>query len=820
MAACENENRDVDGTQLSLGESVAQRAEWVHNITMRKTDLNRHSRLGAPTPQNQRASKCWVPAAILCLLCSALWSMAQTPTAGNIRGAVQDPAGRPVANARVTFKGSKISASTTTDAQGHFVFSGLRVEQGTLSVQATGFELATRHWVSMGQAVSNVVITLSLSRLSQQVTVTAERTPALLSQTAENVVVLSQNDLASTSALTIDGALDQVPGFTLYLRLGSEVANPTDQGVSLRGVGSNGASRALVLEDGIPLNDPFGGWIYWDRVATAAVQRMEVAEGGVSNLYGSNAMGGVINIITRQADHSEVTLDTSYGNESTPDASLWANTEWHNWGAQLQAEGFQTDGYILVPEDIRGAVDTPAGSSHTLATLTLDRQLSQRSRAFLTGTVFGEARKNGTPLQTNNTRLRELDAGWDWQSNRWGEFALRGYGEAQLYDQTFSAIAASRQTETLTSLQRIPAQEAGYSVHWMRPWGAKQTWVAGVEGAQVRGASDGLNYTAGRAASAVGPGGRQDINGVYAEDLIRPASRWIITLSARFDGWRNFDALSTTLPLAPPGPVVVNHFAPRSESAFSPHASVLRQLTSSASVYASFYQAFRAPTLNELYRPYRVGDVLTLADNNLVAERLTGEEVGASYAPFRDRLRMHATLFWNDIAQPVENVTLTTTPTLITDERQNLGSTTSRGAELEADTELRPSLILSGGYQFTDARVVSFPGDIALQGLFVPEVPRNVFTVQTRYTRNSLFTAALQGRYWGRQYSDDLNQYPLNPAFEMDASVSHSFKQHAEIYGAVENLTGERYEVARVPYIQLGPPVLFRVGFKFNWGLR
>ncbi|MGH9446307.1 MAG: TonB-dependent receptor, partial [Terriglobia bacterium] len=403
---------------------------------------------------------------------------------------------------------------------------------------------------------------------------------------------------------------------------------------------------------------------------------------------------------------------------------------------------------------------------------------------------------------------------------RWGEFALRGYGEAQLYDQTFSAIAPSRQTETLTSLQRVPAQEAGYSLQWTRLWGARQTWVAGADGMAVRGASNALSYRSGKASSATGPGGRQDINGVYAEDLIRPASRWIVTVNGRFDDWRNFDGLSTTRTLAPPGPAAVTNFTPRSASAFSPHVSVLRQVTSSASVYASFYQAFRAPTLNELYRPYRVGDVLTAANSALDAERLTGEEVGGSYAPLRDRLRVHATLFWDDIRQPIENVTLATMPTLITEQRQNLGSTRSRGAELEADTELRPSVMLSGGYQFTDARVLSFPANTALQGLFVPQVPKNVVTLQTRYTRNSLFTLALQGRYMGRQYDDDLNQFPLSPAFELDAFASHSFKQHAEIYGAVENLTGQRYQVARVPYTQVGPPVLFRIGFRFNWGVR
>src|ERR671929_131193 len=104
----------------------------------------------------------------------------------------------------------------------------------------------------------------------------------------------------STSAATLDDALRQVPGFTLFRRTGSRVANPTSQGVSLRGVGASGASRALVLADGIPLNDPFGGWVYWGRVPRASVERIEVLRGGASSLYGSSALGGVVNLITRR----------------------------------------------------------------------------------------------------------------------------------------------------------------------------------------------------------------------------------------------------------------------------------------------------------------------------------------------------------------------------------------------------------------------------------------------------------------------------------------------------------------------------------------
>ncbi|MGH9406067.1 MAG: TonB-dependent receptor [Terriglobia bacterium] len=758
------------------------------------------------------------PAAALLVIffCSIGFSAPQNPAAV-IQGSVRDTRGNPVAGATVSFTGGGVSVSATTDRAGRFALDVAGASAGTVSVEAAGFQLQRRDWRSTN--ATPMAIVLPLAPLSQRVTVTANRIPTEISQTAGTVAVINSSHIAATSALSLDGILRQVPSFTLFRRTDSRIANPTSQGVSLRGVGSSGASRALVLENGIPINDPFGGWVYWDLLPRAAVSRVEVAEGGGSDLYGSTAMGGVINVLTREEARSEVSLDASYGNENSPDASFWSSTEWRKWGAQLSGEAFNTDGYILIPADQRGNVDTPAGSDHTDLTLTLDRQISNGLRAFLTGTVFGEARKNGTPLQTNRTHLRRLVGGLDWQSAAVGAVTLRGYGQAQLLDQNFSAVAASRNSESLTDVQRVPAQEAGFSIQWAREIGTHQTWVAGVDALAVRGASDERIYSRGAVKSATGAGGRQDTQGVYAEDVARLTRRWIVTASARYDHWRNFDALSATTPLVPPGPTGVTDFAPKTQAAFSPRLSILRQLTPSLSLYASAFRSFRAPTLNELYRPFRVGDVVTLANSALSAERLDGAEAGASFARSGGRRRFHAALFWNQINQPIANVTLATTPSLITKQRQNLGSTRSRGIELEAEARLG-AISLSGGYQFADATVLSFPADPALVGLFVPQVPEQSFTFQAQYSRRPLGTFALQGHYVGVQYDDDLNQFPLASAFELDAFASHRIGSHFEVYGAVENLTGQRYQVARVPYTELGPPALARFGIRLDWGPR
>ena len=126
-------------------------------------------------------------------------------------------------------------------------------------------------------ADAQLKVELAPAPFSEEVAVTAARTLTRVSETAASVVVISREDVAATAALTLDDALRQVPGFTLFRRSGSRTANPTSQGVSLRGVGASGASRAVVLADGIPINDPFGGWVYWGRVPREAVSASKCA---------------------------------------------------------------------------------------------------------------------------------------------------------------------------------------------------------------------------------------------------------------------------------------------------------------------------------------------------------------------------------------------------------------------------------------------------------------------------------------------------------------------------------------------------------------
>jgi outer membrane receptor protein involved in Fe transport len=738
------------------------------------------------------------------------WPQSNATSPSTLAGAVKDSSGAAIPGARVTVTAGDFSTSATTDSSGHFEIAPLPASSAVVEVQADGFA----GWTGTWKAGAPFAVTLQPASPVQRITVTATRIPEKVSDTAASVTVLSSEDLQTAPVVAIDDALKQVPGFMLFRRSSSLTANPTSQGVSLRGVGASGASRALVLSEGIPINDPFGGWVYWGRVPQAAVEEVDIVQGGVSDLYGTNAVGGAINILTQHPESSTLTFVGSYGSEGTWLGSFAGTLRAQDWFFTLEGEAFRMDGYIPTVESQRGSVDRPANSRHGTANLTVDRTFGSQGRIFLRGATFQESRGNGTPAQTNQTHLRQLMGGGDWQSDQLGAFQIRMFGGPETYDQSFSSIALDRNSEALNRIQRVPVRQAGISVQWTRQAGVRQTLVAGFEASDVRGYSNEVAIANGAGTTASGTGGRQRTEGLYAEDIIRLTPRWMLTAGMRLDNWRNYDGLLVSHSLVTTAPPSITDYAGRTRQSFSPRLSALHRVTNNFSLRASAYGAFRAPTLNELYRSFRQGNALTLANAGLTAERLAGAEAGASYTAFHDRLSARGTFFWMDLSDPVANVTLSSTPSLITRQRQNLGKTRSRGVELDLDGRVTRSLILSGGYQFADATVTSFPANTALVGLRIPHVPRNAFTVQARYSRPRWFSAALEGRFGGLEYDDDQNTLPLRRYFTLDALLSRSFGHGVEAFAGAQNLLDQQPDIARTPVLMVGPPFVARVGVR------
>jgi outer membrane receptor protein involved in Fe transport len=666
-----------------------------------------------------------------------------------------------------------------------------------------------------GQSPPSADIANIANILTDELTVTATRTERRLGDTAASVVVLSAADLQATAAPTLDDTLRQVSGFSLFRRSGSRFANPTTQGLSLRGLGGSGASRAVVLFDGIPLNDPFGGWVYWGRVPRESLARIEVLRGAASDLYGSGALSGAVQLLPREPGvdgRGLLAAEVAGGDRRSADGSLFLADRRGPWAASLAAERSTTAGYLSVDPAARGPVDTPVASQATVGALTLERVTAAGARLFVRGSRYAESRDNGTPLQTNDTTIRQWSAGGDWAVDR-GSLTFRAYGGDQILHQGFSSVAADRASERLTRLQEVPADSFGLATQGTLALGTNAL-VAGIDLREVSGASRETVFT-GTGSQRVAGEGRQRTGGAYLEDLWSAFTRLTVTLGLRFDTWQNRDAretagTSTSLSISP--------LPDRTEQAWSPRATLLYRLTDRLTWTAAAYRAFRAPTLNELYRTFRVGDVVTQANPDLRAERLSGVESGGLWTSPLGRVTARATAFWMATDRTIANVTLAATPLLTTRQRDNLGRTRSRGLEAEATARPGDRWTLTGGYLLSDARVVRFPANPDLEGLALPQVPRHQLTFQSRYQSPRLGTLAVQARWTGRQYDDDQNRLPLASFTTVDLLAAHPIGHGLAAFLAVENLFDAAYEIGRTPLRTFGPPRLLRAGVRVEAG--
>lgn len=734
----------------------------------------------------------------------------------DVRGTVKDRSGAVVAKAQVILHVEGQNFGQTTQPDGTFDFSGVVGDSGTVEVRAPGFGTTTTTWHA-GENQLN--ITLEPAAVQQSLDVTSTRT-AILPTGVDNVesqpdaVVVTDQQLEEWGPLTTDDKLRQVPGFSLLRRSGSQTANPTSQGVSLRGLGASGASRALVLVDGIPINDPFGGWIYWARVPQSSLSEVQLVPGGVSALYGNDALGGVVNLETKPAVETDGNITVSYGNENSPMGSGWGALRFGQWDMSASGEGFRTDGYIDVPQDIRGTVDTPVNVQYGSGNFKIERLFGDRGRAFLNGELYGEDRQNGTPDQINDTTIRQLAFGTDYNSPAAGLFTLRLYGGTQNYHQTFSSVAANRDSESLTDNQYVPSQQMGLIGQWSKQIASKLTMLAGLDGTYVQGVSLETTYFSGKPTANLSNGGTQEALGSFVEGIVQITPKWSVTLAGREDLWSNYDAHSFRYPTH--GSPIIKYYPDRGQNAFDPRITTSYTLKSRVVLYASGYRSFRAPTLNELYRSFRVGNVVTNANAFLVAERFSGGEAGARTTMLNNRVSIHGSVFGGVIDNPVENVTISSTPTLITRVRENLGQTQSIGFQLGTEIRFTNRITLNAGYQFMSTTVASYPGHPALVGNQIPLVPQNIFTFQGTWASPKMFLVAIQGRYESNEFDDDQNLFPLGSCFVLSATVSHPLPKGFTIFFQGENLTNDQYYIAKTPTPNLGQPILVRGGLRWQ----
>src|ERR1017187_6189874 len=314
-----------------------------------------------PCPRLARLAALW----LLALLATA---QAQSPI--HMAGRVQDASGRAAPGAPIFARGAHGEVTAVADAQGRFAldYPSSPSSAGTLTLRATARSMESNPLeISAQAAASEIILALPPAAVSQQITVTATRSSIDTPATANTVYALSARDLSNYPATALDDKLRQQAGFELFRRSSSRVQNPTSQGISLRGLGSTAASRTLVLQDSVPSNDPFGGWIHWDEIPAEAVETIAIATGGGSPLGGSSALGGVIDVVPERPTAARAEASAIGGGQNTSSVGVRGDLGNAQWKQLLAADSFRTTGYIPTAPSVAGPIDTPANVHYQAA---------------------------------------------------------------------------------------------------------------------------------------------------------------------------------------------------------------------------------------------------------------------------------------------------------------------------------------------------------------------------------------------------------------------------------------------------------------------
>jgi len=587
----------------------------------------------------------------------------------------------------------------------------------------------------------------------QPIVVTGRGLEAAPAAVAYNVQDLDRERLLVAASGRIEDALSAAAGFQQFRRSDSRASNPSAQGITLRALGGNATSRTLMLLDGVPVADPFFGFIPLSSLAPERLAMARVTRGGGSGAFGAGAVAGTIDLTSAGPDQMGL-LQASALVDDRGETELSATLAPKLGSGYLVASGrwdrgrgfWNTPADQRVPASVRARYESWSASVRAVAPLTQDIELQARIDAFNDARTLRFAGAD-TAASGQDASLRVVGRG-AWQFD-----AL-----AYIQSRDFSNVVISARTFLPTLNQRAtPSTGAGGKIELRPPVDSDHVLRLGADWRYAEGHTQEDVYTAGRISGERRAGGTNRDLGLFIEDDWTLGAL-VLTAGARADRWSvSNGALSQVLGGTPTDLA----YPDRAGWQGSFRGGAVFKAASGLALRGSAYTGMRQPTLNELYRSFTVFPIVTRANAALENEKLRGFEGGFDWRPAR-ALSFSATAFDNKVHGAIANVTLS--PTLR--ERQNVGAVHARGLELGAEVKTG-ALAFTGSFSYTDAEVEA-PGT-ALDGKRPAQTPRYAASATAAWRPRPELALALTLRRTGAQFEDDLETDVLPPATTLDA---------------------------------------------------
>jgi len=660
--------------------------------------------------------------------------------------------------------------------------------------------------VRVGVFSAALLSTTSLSAetiVSDPIIVTGRGLAAHKADPAYDIVTIDRARILDSASGRLEDVLRDVAGVQSFRRSDSRSSNATNQSITLRGLGGNATSRALLILDGVPQSDPFGGWISFPAYATDRLGQVRVTRGGGSALWGPGALGGTVELDSASPDQLG-TLDAhlAYGSRDSRDTrgalTIKGDTSFVTVSGAL-ATG---DGFVPIVAGRRGPVDRAAPYRQASGAIRAVTALGPDVELQANLSTFNDRRNRGTAFTDN--RGRGTDASLRLVGKGKTRWSLLGYGQKRRFTNQSAAINAARTTSTLT-LDQYAVPSTG--------WGARADVVPisgdvelrlGADLRSVRGETrENYQFVTGAATRRRAAGGRSITAGGFADATFTHGAL-TANLSGRLDHWSISNGSLFEQTLA--GTTLTDtHFADRSGWQPTGRAALAWRPGSGVTLRAAAYRGWRLPTLNELYRPFRAGADATAANALLAPETLTGAEAGIDWA-FSPSAKASVTVFTGRLHDAIANVTVARGPGVFPGvgfvsaagnfrRRENLDAIKTRGAEFGFDLRHAPwDAHLS--YSYVDARVADRVAGRALDGLRPAQTPAHQGSATLGWTAPGKQRLSLTARTISSQYEDDLNQRVLRPAFTMDGAASTPLGRQVVLGLRGENLFDKQVDAA------------------------
>lgn len=615
-------------------------------------------------------------------------------------------------------------------------------------------------------------------------------------------VVIITPIISTIHAERVENTLRSIAGLQQFRRSDARSAHPTSQGMTMRGLGGNAASRMTVTMDGVPVTDPFGGWVNWPSIQSQRLGSIHVRRGGSVLSQGAGAIAGSIELFSHNspADHAPFTTGLRYGSRNSISADMLAAGQLGNGSALAAIQYERSDGFIPIVKDWRGIADQRAPYEQGSLALrgVFDVGPSRELQASLG--LFSDRRNRGTDhtdsqSQGGDVSLRLVNRGsLPWSAMLYGQLRQMRSGFASVNDDRSIANPVLDQYS-------VPATGWGGAL-LAQPSanlqiGADVRFVSG----ESRERYTFVNGAPTRLRKAGGDARTLGAHGSFGHDFGQAIS---VNISGRIDHWR---LSGGQLYEQSNAGAVLTDLAYPVRRGWEPSASgtLTFNATEGLALRASAYTNWRLPTLNELYRPYRVGADAIAANPSLSPERVKGGEVALTYA--HNGAKLSATFFANRLENAIANVTLAQGPGQFPGvgfvsaagsyrQRRNLDAIDAKGVEVDATLPIAPRLNLSASYAFTDAEVEASAEAAALNGLRPAQVPRHSGSIRADWTHDKA-DAFVMARYVGRQFEDDQNNIGLSSIVTFDAGASLALTDELRVTLRAENLTDKLVEASR-----------------------